>query len=85
MYIEVVTKIHPEWLTDDIRIIILVERVVNIDMVPHPIDIHIRGIIAFILNIFKKMKIGIIFCHVINHPIPPILKYLPTLTNQKKK
>lgn len=76
-------RIHPEWLTDDIKMIILVERAANIDTDPHPIDKHIVGMVALNLNIFKKMKIGMIFCHVINHPIPPILKYFPTFTNQK--
>lgn len=81
--VEVVIRTHPEWLTDDIRMIILVETVVNIDIQPHPIDMHIIGIVALNPNIFKKMKIGIIFCHVISHPIPFISKYFPTFTNQK--
>jgi len=76
-------RIHPEWLTDDIRIIILVDSVASMDMEPHPIDITIIGIVVLSLSIFKKMKIGIIFCHVINHPIPSRLKYLPTFTSQK--
>jgi len=76
-------RIHPEWLTDDIKMIIFVERAANIDIDPHLMDKHMIGIVALNLNIFRKMKIGMIFCHVISHPIPPILKYLPTFTNQK--
>jgi len=63
--------------------IILVESVTSIDIVPQAMDINITGIVALSLNIFKKIKIGIIFCHVINHPTPPILKYFPTFTSQK--
>jgi len=57
--------------------------VASIDIEPHPIDISMTGAVALNLNILRKIKIGIIFCHVINHPIPPRLKYFPTFTNQK--
>jgi hypothetical protein len=61
----------------------LVERVASIEIEPHPIDKHIIGVEALNLSIFKKIKIGMIFCQVISQPIPPRLKYFPTFTNQK--
>jgi len=60
-----------------------VDRVVNIDIVPHQTDMHMIGMIVLSLSILRKMKIGIIFCHVISHPIPPMLKYFLTFTSQK--
>jgi hypothetical protein len=60
-----------------------VERVASMDMEPHPIEMSMIGAVALNLNILRKIKIGIIFCHVISHPIPPRLKYFPTFTNQK--
>jgi len=63
--------------------IILVEIVVSIDIVPHQMDMHMIGITVINLSILRKIKIGMIFCHVINHPIPSTLKYFLIFTSQK--